>query len=477
MFITSLLKGHLKGLATQRQTRDQLEALQIAKFRTLVAHCAKHSSYYRDIIAERGIDPATCLVEDFPVLDKSTVIANYDRIVTDPAVTWAKVSAFAAQGGDDQTLMDGRYQVIHTSGTSGETGYFVFSGDDWARGLAPALRINPFRGRRRRLAFYGIVNDHGAGAGMAMTSNRGLVRLAYKARAFDILKPVNETLAEINRFKPDILVGYPTALSVLADAQRARRIDIKPSFLQCSGEVVFPQHREAIEKAFGQPLINVYSTSEHLILGMSRGGGEDMMLFEENFVFEPLGDHTLITNLCNYTLPLIRYRMNDRLVPGRQPAGDTKPYRRIKEIVGRSEGGDLIFHTPGGREERITSFAFGSLSWKHAERIQFHVGPRACRLDIVPEPGLSAEATDDVIADSLTKLRVMFIARGLSHIDITVRVVDTIEPDPATGKVRAVVFDPALVATVETTTDVEVETDVEVVAEAEAPVPALVAAE
>ena len=442
MFISSLIKAHLSGLAVQRRSRADLEALQLRRFRALVAHCAQHSAYYRAIIAQRGIDPATCRVEDFPVLDKASVLANYDRISTDPAVTWERVSAFAARGDDDETLMDGRFQVIHTSGTSGETGYFVFSGDDWARGLAPALRINPYRGKRRKLAFYGIVNDHGAGAAMAMTSNRGLVRLAYNARGFDILKPVDETLAEIDRFQPDILVGYPTALSVLADAQREGRIDIKPTFLQCSGEVVFPQHREAIEKAFGQPLINVYSTSEHLILGMSRGG-EDMMLFEENFVFEPHGGQTLITNLCNYTMPLIRYRMNDQLVPGERRPDDTLPYRRIKEIVGRSEGGDLVFRTPAGREERITSFAFGSLSWRHAERIQFHIGPASCRLDIVPEPGLMPEAADEAIADASSKLRMLFASRGLDHVTITVRLVGTIEPDPETGKVRTVVVDAA----------------------------------
>ena len=94
---------------------------------------------------------------------------------------------------------------------------------------------------------------------MAMTSNQGLLRLAYDARGFDILKPVDETVAEIDAFRPDIIVGYPTAFYQLADAQRAGRMNIAPEFLQCSGEVVFPEHRQAIEQAFGRPLYNVYS--------------------------------------------------------------------------------------------------------------------------------------------------------------------------------------------------------------------------
>ncbi|MCB1500157.1 MAG: hypothetical protein KDK07_10285 [Bauldia sp.] len=440
MFLLNLLRAHGEGLAVQRGSRSRLEDLQRRKFRALVRHCARHSPYYRDVMADLRIDPERCSVEDFPVIDKATVIANYDRIVTDRALSWSRVSAFAAEGGSDAALMDGRYHVIHTSGSSGETGFFVYDNADWARGLAPALRINPYRGRRRRLAFYGIVNDRGAGAGMAMTASQGLLRLAYDARGFDILGPVDETVADIDRFQPDIVVGYPTALSVLADAQRAGGLNIRPQFLQCSGEVVFPQHREAIEQAFGRPLINVYSSSEHLIMGMSRGAGEDMVLFEESFIFEIERDHTLVTNLFNRSLPLIRYRMNDRLIPVEAPAAASSPYRRVKEIVGRAEGGDIVFRTPDGREERITSFAFGSLSWKHVERFQFHVGNEACRLDLVPEPGLTAAAIADAVADARAKLRALFASRSLANVAIEVRPVSSIAPDPVTGKVRAVVF-------------------------------------
>ena len=439
MFILSLLQAHREGLANQRRTRAALEARQRRKFHALVAHCAAHSPYYREIIAERRIDPARCDVADFPVLNKADVVANYDRIATHRSVKWSRIAEYAARGGDSEALMDGRFHVIHTSGTSGETGYFVFSHDEWARGVAPALRINPFRGRRRKLAFYGIVGDHGAGAGMALTGNRGLLRLAYRARGFDVLAEVDATVAAIDRFQPDIVVGYPTALHALADAQRAGRMNIRPQFLQCSGEVVFPEHRQAIEQAFERPLLNVYSSSEHLILGMSPGGGADMMLYEDNFIFEPGEDHTLVTNLYNYTLPLIRYRMNDRLIPAEKPADDPLPYRRVKEIVGRSEGGDLVFRTPDGGEQRITSFAFGSLSWKHAERIQFHVTNDACHLHLVPVPGLPEDGLRHAVADAHSRLTALFAGRSLGHVAISVQAVNAIEPDPATGKVRAVV--------------------------------------
>ena len=80
-------------------------------------------------------------------------------------------------------------------GTSGETGYFVFSHDEWARGIAPALRINPFRGRRRKLAFYGIVSDHGAVAGVLDARVRHVAGVHVVAAALVI--GVSVTLAGV----------------------------------------------------------------------------------------------------------------------------------------------------------------------------------------------------------------------------------------------------------------------------------------
>src|ERR1700754_3116115 len=70
------------------------EAHRLEKFRKLARYANEHSAYYRDIIAERGIDMATCTPEDFPVLDKTLLMSNFDRIVTDPRITKQGVTDF-----------------------------------------------------------------------------------------------------------------------------------------------------------------------------------------------------------------------------------------------------------------------------------------------------------------------------------------------------------------------------------------------
>ncbi|MHA1560142.1 MAG: hypothetical protein ACTSWI_05660, partial [Alphaproteobacteria bacterium] len=83
MNLGAFLSARLEHTRNARRSRAQIETLQRKKFRRLVAHVNERSPYYRDLIASRGIDIATCAPTDFPPLTKTELIANFDRIVTD----------------------------------------------------------------------------------------------------------------------------------------------------------------------------------------------------------------------------------------------------------------------------------------------------------------------------------------------------------------------------------------------------------
>ena len=115
-------------------TRAELDAAKLTKFRRLVRYIEPRSAYYRRIIAERRIDLDTCTPSDFPVLTKSLLMKHFDEIATAPGVTKSAIAEFLTRSHDPTELFLGRYRVIHTSGSSGEVGYFVYSSSDWARG-------------------------------------------------------------------------------------------------------------------------------------------------------------------------------------------------------------------------------------------------------------------------------------------------------------------------------------------------------
>ena len=106
-----------------RLTRAELEIEKLVKFRRLVRHAQERSPYYRRIIADRGIDVASCTPGEFPVLTKALLMQHFDEIAAAPGVTKRAIAEFLTRSHDPGEMFQGRYRVIHTSGSSGDPGY------------------------------------------------------------------------------------------------------------------------------------------------------------------------------------------------------------------------------------------------------------------------------------------------------------------------------------------------------------------
>ena len=432
-----LLTTHLQHVLNSGRSAEAIRARQLRKFRRLVAHAQRRSPYYRRLIAEHGIDIKTCVPDDFPVLDKSTLMEHFDEIVTDPRINRVAISNFLEHSKDPAEQFLGRYTVVHTSGTSGELGYFVYSPADWARGVSHSLRINPVRPGRRRMAFYGATRGHFTGVTLATSTQRSLLKWKYATTSFDVNHPIAEVVEGLNRFQPDILMGYPGSLAILAQRQLRGELKIAPRWLQVSGEVVTAVDWELIESAFGVPLLNVYACTEHLLMGMGTRQLCGIYLFEDELIFELEADHTLISNLFNYTLPLIRYRMDDILE--RQDGGrDDSPYTVIKNIEGRSE---TIPHflNRRGEEDFISPHIINEFLVKHVRRFQLQVLDKiSCVFRICLEHGLSEQQVEEVVHEVEVRLGDIFKEKEMDNVSRRVEVVEELLPDPRTGKFRLI---------------------------------------
>src|SRR5277367_1164829 len=176
-------------------SRAELECAQLRKFRDLVRHAAVHAPYYANIIRERGLDSRTCTPADFPVLTKTILMANFDAIDTDPRISKQVVADFLTRSSDPKERLFDEFTVIHTSGTSGEIGYFLYAPADYKRMRIAARRNRKaFRGvfpsrwpglRRIRVAFYGATGGHYAGVTGVTSMQRGLPRWFVNAKALE----------------------------------------------------------------------------------------------------------------------------------------------------------------------------------------------------------------------------------------------------------------------------------------------------
>lgn len=426
-----------------RLKRTDLDALQKQRFRKLVAWANERSPYYRELIAERGIDPANCTPRDFPVLTKADLMEHFDRIVTDPRLTKKRITEFLHQSEDPNELLDGKYYVLHSSGTSGRVCYVVYSLAEWIHGCSQSTHlVKP--GLRKRIAFVAVTRGHFAGISMMLTANQGTNALFYNVKTFDTSLPFSQVVRELNEFRPRILSGYPTTLKMLGEAKAAGELDIAPELICCGGEPLSVDDRAWLKTTFDAPVANTYAASEMLYMGISFPDEEGMVLFEDNVMFDFEHDHTLCTNLFNYTMPLINYRIDDVLVPDLD-AESRYEHLVVREIVGRAEHA-LRFTNQFGEPDFIHPFVIvelfvpGLAQWQCVLRDDTSFTMRAKY-----DPALSDDERDGVRDDLRTRLETILTEKNMQNVTFDIEEVDEFLLDPHSGKFRMVVHEPAAV--------------------------------
>jgi phenylacetate-CoA ligase len=429
------------------KSRTELEAVKNQKFRALARHAHAHAPYYANIVRERAIDLDTCTPADFPVLTKSLLMANFNGIVTDPRITKQIVADFLSRSKDPKELLFNELTVVHTSGTSGEIGYFLYSPADHARMRAAAMRnreayrsmfprthLHP---RRIRVAFYGATGGHFAGVTSVASLQQGVRRLFINAQAFEVNTPLPAVVERINQFGPDMLWGYTTALKMLGEEQRAGRLDIKPVAVAATGEMVTTADMQFLSAAFrGAAVSSIYACTEHMMLGLSNPGTDTMTLMDDDLIFEFYEDHSIITNLYNFTMPLIRYRMSDILRPVSAPDA-----RRIviENLVGRTEQMP-VFVNSAGVKDFISPHTINEIFVDGVTRFQMQItGPGSFRFPICVDAGLDGEKRAAAAAGVTARLQEILGQKGLGNVTFEVPIVADIPLNERTRKFQLIV--------------------------------------
>ncbi|MFT4863317.1 MAG: phenylacetate-CoA ligase [Pseudohongiellaceae bacterium] len=421
---------------------------RLKRFRQLVSYANENSCYYAKLIREREIDVKTCTSADFPELSKATLMENFDDIVTDSRLSKKHIADFLTLSKDPKDLFLDKFTVMHTSGTSGEAGYFVTQSADLRRAFRgmkllrrqqePGTKRWPIRGiRRQRVAFYGATGGHFAGVTAVARMQRGIARWFFQAEAFEVNAPLQKVIDDLNAFKPDILFGYTTALKMLGEKQQQGVLHIDPIAIAASGEMVTKADMDFLSQAFGAARVtSAYASTEHGIMGYSNPDRETMTLVDDNLVFEFYDDHSLITNLSNFTMPLIRYRMSDILRPINSE--QTHPIA-VKSLVGRSE---LMpsFKNISGEFDFISPHTINELFVKGVTRFQMQItGDTSFRFPICVEPQLTQVERSEVVTAVEKRLTEILLQKGLGNVTAEVPIVNAIALNAHTRKFQLII--------------------------------------
>ena len=410
---------------SEELSRPEVDNLQLNRLRDILQHAEKAVPYYRELFAKNLFTPSNLQsldeLKNIPILEKEEFRSKADRFVS-----------------TDKN--DTSYYVQTTSGSSGKP--VAIDVDEKTYKIAMGLvvyheQFNGISFGARRATFAGRmikrVEDNNPPFSRFNKAENQMLFSAYHIGPNNI----HHYFSELNQFKPEEFIGYPSAMYSLAYEMRnaGLRLSYQPKLVVTNSETLLDWQRELIEAVFSCPVRDYYGTAEYLVFARQCS--------HQNYHINPLfgilevvddndvpileGEGEIVcTSLVNKRMPLIRYKVGDRAVISPERCGCGSALSYLTSIVGRVD--DYVITVDGRRIGRLDHIYKKLTNIKEGQIIQ--TAKNECVVRLVKGPG-------DVAIDEKALVQ-NFEERVGADMHIRLEYVDEIKKGK-NGKFKAVV--------------------------------------
>lgn len=430
------------------KTKKQITKLQDKKLRKILYYAYDHSKYYHDTFEKEGItrDKIKNLpISKFPSINKAKLIKNFNDLITVSDLTQEELRIFDENETINQKIFKNKYHVIHSSGSTGQPRYFIYDKNAWNTILIGIIRaalwnmsmkeIIKFLLSVPRVLYIAATDGRYAGA---IAVGDGIDEVGAKQLFLDINIPLEEWIKNIKEFKPNMIIGYPSAIKILAELVQKGEIKLDVFRVISCGEPLDNNLRKYLENTLKATVINFYGASESLPLGVEFDGSEGMCLFDDMNYVEITDEKIYVTSLYNFTQPLIRYELTDILKYKKEDneKNSRYPFTMIESLVGRNE--DILwFEDDNGKREFLHPLAIEGFCIEGLIDYQFK------KIDNKTFE-MIAQSSNEKIRKSIEKemkiqMKRILDGKRLKYVNFQIRFVDEIMPDKKTGKKKLII--------------------------------------
>jgi len=404
---------------------EQINRYRDRRLRSLLAYARERSPFYADRL--RGVDVEAATVADLasiPMLTKEQAQGQWDAIVTTPDLN----RDIAERILDEQSWFSYTphdQQVFSSGGSSGVRGVYVW---DWQFFVSTAClawrmqarderRGEPVPGARLAVLSAGVP-PHASTPLFDVPTVAGMQTDVIEAGA-----PFDEVLAAVAHCAPTHLVGYASVIGRLARASLAGDLKIRPCRVSTNSEPLFEEDREAIVKAWGARLHNLWGSTEIGVQAVGCGYGDGLHICEDEVILEQVDGRTLATGLTNRTFPFVRYDLGDEITLISEPCPCGSAFARVADISGRRDD-DFVYGS-----QSVPASAFRHVLGTDPHIVEYQVLQTEAGADVL------VVATGD--PQSLVPALVSALQRhGIADPSIRIRTVETLERHQASGKLK-----------------------------------------
>jgi phenylacetate-CoA ligase len=332
---------------SQWLARGDLEKIQLATLKKLVAHAYQNCPYYRETWQRQNLAPHQLQTladwQRWPVIDRDTIRENRLRM--------------RAQVAGMQLLQK------TTGGSSGVPLQFDLDWDSHDRRTAAWHRGYDWAGAgpgAKQLYLWGV--PVGKQSRWKRWKDRWYNRLNRRLilNSFQMDEEHVPLFADqLNRYQPDAIVAYTNPLYAFARCLRERGLKpFSPRTIVVGAEKLHPFQRALIQEVFAAPVFETYGSREFMLMGAECERHEGLHLTTENLLVEVLDDDgrptpegvegsVVVSDLYNYGMPFVRYANGDRAVAGWGTCSCGRGLPLLRKVVGRQL--DML-QTPDGRQ-------------------------------------------------------------------------------------------------------------------------------
>lgn len=321
---------------SQWWTEDQLRRYQWGELQKLLEHAYNQVPFWKSALDEMHLKISDIQTpENFrklPIIDKSDIRQNKNEMIARNYIgkTWTK-----ATGGStgiplelDYTPDSYDWRVAISRRGYGWAGCEDGMNQAWIWGVDLGEKT-PIRKFKESL------------------HKRLLGHRIYNCFVFDE-ENMEKCLKELNRTKPKVIVGYTNPLYNFSNFVKEHGgLSYKPQSIITAAEKLEEFQREAMEKNFQAPVFNTYGSREFMLIAAEDENHDGLLMSNENLYIEiikengepaksgEMGD-IIITDLHNWGMPFIRYRIGDMAVPSDKKPRSGRGLPMLEKIVGRT---------------------------------------------------------------------------------------------------------------------------------------------
>jgi phenylacetate-CoA ligase len=300
---TSIASSYREIKKLQRYSPAEINKWQYTRMTNLIEHAYNHTRYYKNLFKKHRLIPADIKsFEDLryiPILTKTDVRKNFDDLISDNIETIPhKKSATGGSTGDPMKYwLDHRSWSMLNANTIinwEKVGYNY--GDPYIALGSTSLFVNKSSSLKHQI-YYRLKNKIGLN-GINMSD-----------------EVCGDYIAFIRKKKIRFIYGYASSIYLLAKYAIAHNQQLNIQACFPTSEVLKDQFWETINQAFACEIMDGYGASDSGINAFSNRKcffevGYNCLVRTENADKNGIGP-ALITDLFNYAMPFINYKIGD----------------------------------------------------------------------------------------------------------------------------------------------------------------------